>query len=184
LGGFPGPLRKVTGIWSEEIDALYDHDKNMMVFSATNTLGLTGAYEVNLFCDLIHAETATVLATYTEDFYAGRPALTVNIFGQGKAYYLAARAEDRLLKDFYGQLIERLRLKRSLPIDLPDGVTVQMRSDGKKEFLFLLNFSETEKSVALGEIRLTDMVTGHILTGTVILPPYGIKIGEKIGSIS
>ena len=183
LGGFPGPLRKVTGIWSEEIDALYDHDKNMMVFSSKNTLGLTGEYEVNIFCDLIHAETATVLATYTEDFYAGRPALTVNTFGQGNAYYLAARAEDRLLKDFYGQLIECLRLKRSLPIDLPEGVTVQMRSDGKKEFLFLLNFSETEKSVALGTIRLTDMVTGHTLTGTVILPPYGIKIGAKIESM-
>ncbi|MBE0344309.1 hypothetical protein E4V51_31720, partial [Paenibacillus sp. 28ISP30-2] len=28
LGGFPGPLRKTLGIWSEEIDGLHDHDRN------------------------------------------------------------------------------------------------------------------------------------------------------------
>src|ERR1035438_5024065 len=38
-----------------------------------------------------HAESATVLATYGRDFYAGRPALTVNACGAGKAYYVASR---------------------------------------------------------------------------------------------
>ncbi len=32
LGGFPGPLRKVTRIWSEEIDCLYDDDVNHVSF--------------------------------------------------------------------------------------------------------------------------------------------------------
>ena len=31
LGGFPGPLRKTLGVWSEEIDALHDHDVNGIV---------------------------------------------------------------------------------------------------------------------------------------------------------
>lgn len=30
LGGFPGPLRAVTGVWSEEIDALYDSEYNIV----------------------------------------------------------------------------------------------------------------------------------------------------------
>lgn len=176
LGGFPGPLRKVTGIWAEEIDALYDQDRNAVVFAPGNSLGLTGEYEVSLFCDLIHAETATVLATYKADFYAGRPALTVNAFGQGNAYYLAACTEDRWYHDFYGKLIAALNLKRALNAELPAGVTVQMRSDGKREFLFCLNFSEAQKVVALGDVRLTDMLTGQVLSGQLTLPPYGFFV--------
>nr|AIA86244.1 Glyco_hydro_42M [uncultured Paenibacillus sp.] len=38
LGGFPGPLRKVTGIFSEEIDSLYDSDENSIVMSDKNDL--------------------------------------------------------------------------------------------------------------------------------------------------
>ena len=71
---------------------------------AGNALGLTGEYEAREFCDLIHAETATVLATYGADFYAGRPALTVNELGQGQAYYIASRNDERFLDDFYAAL--------------------------------------------------------------------------------
>ena len=100
LGGFPGPLRKVTGIWSEEIDALYPKDENYVIFNENNPLGLNKEYRVKELCDLIHAETAEVLAVYKDDFYAGRPALTVNSYGKGKAYYIAFRNNDDFLVDF------------------------------------------------------------------------------------
>ena len=64
LGGWPGPLREMLGIWAEEIDALYENDANAVIPAAGNALGLTGEYVARDFCDLIHAETATVLATY------------------------------------------------------------------------------------------------------------------------
>ena len=64
LGGFPGPLRQVLGIWDEEIDALYDGQTNSVVPAAGNTLGLTGSYVTKELCALIHAESADVLATY------------------------------------------------------------------------------------------------------------------------
>ena len=34
LDRFPGPLRKTMGIWSEEIDALYDEDVNYVKVDA------------------------------------------------------------------------------------------------------------------------------------------------------
>ena len=104
LGGFPGPLRDLLGIWSEEIDALYDGKPTPSCPTAGNALDLSGEYAVRELCDLIHVETAQMLATYKTDFYAGRPALTVNDFGRGNAYYLAAHAEDAFLSDFYGAL--------------------------------------------------------------------------------
>ena len=40
LGGFPGPLREVTGIWAEEIDSLYDDEVNNIEFKANNVENL------------------------------------------------------------------------------------------------------------------------------------------------
>ncbi|MGM8317348.1 beta-galactosidase trimerization domain-containing protein, partial [Clostridium perfringens] len=42
LGGFPGPLKKVTGIWAEELDALYDEDVNYVSVEEGNSLGMKG----------------------------------------------------------------------------------------------------------------------------------------------
>ena len=153
LGGFPGPLRQVLGIWDEEIDALYEGQVNSVVPVAGNKLGLTGDYEANELCALIHAETAEVLATYGEDFYAGRPALTVNRFGEGEAIYIASRNDDRFLSDLYAGLADELSLQRALDIDLPEGVTAQVRSDGEQRFVFIMNFASETRPVDLGDRR-------------------------------
>ena len=39
LGGFPGPLREVLGIWAEEIDALYEGDTNGVVPAGWERVG-------------------------------------------------------------------------------------------------------------------------------------------------
>lgn len=50
LGGFPGPLREVTGIWSEEIDSLYDNERNHMALD--NISEMKDEYEIIDYCDL------------------------------------------------------------------------------------------------------------------------------------
>lgn len=173
LGGFPGSLRKTLGIWAEEIDALYEGGTNIVVPTAKNGLGLTGRYKAREFCDLIHAESAKVLAKYGADFYRGRPALTVNAFGKGKAYYIASRNDDRFHDNFYGSLARQLGLRRALTTNLPKGVTAQMRTDGKNDFIFLLNFQPGARKVNLGRREFSDMVSGKPVNGTVTLAAYG-----------
>lgn len=175
LGGFPGPLRKVTGIFSEEIDSLYDSDENSIVMSDKNELGINGSFKITDFCDLIHAETADVIGTYGADFYKGRPALTVNRFGKGKAYYMAARGNNDFLNEFYGSIADSLELRRALDTELPLGVTAQVRTDGETEFVFLMNFSDTERTVNIVE-NYRDMLNDKPLTGNIVLPGYGLKI--------
>jgi len=179
LGGFPGPLRKIAGIWSEEIDALYDEDYNYAVFNKDNPLKLDKEYKAVELCDLIHAETAKVLATYKEDFYAGRPALTVNEFGKGKCYYIAFRSGDDFLWDFYGRLIEDLDIQKVLDTELPEGVTAQKRSDGENDYVFVMNFADDEKTVDLGDEELEDMINGGQVKGEVTLPGYGLRILKR-----
>lgn len=186
LGGFPGPLREVTGIWSEEIDCLYDHDANYVVFleDKEELKGMEDEYQARVFCDLIHCETARPLAEYKQDFYAGRPAVTVNDFGKGKAYYIAFRNNKEFLSDFYRALISSLRargvsLKKVLDSDLPYGVTAQMRTDGEKDYVFISNYDDSEKEVDLGTTVYRDMVKGNTLTGSLCIEPFGILILER-----
>ncbi|MDP4145242.1 MAG: beta-galactosidase [Bacillota bacterium] len=173
LGGFPGPLRKVLGIWAEEIDSLYDGETNGVVLQTNNELSLAGSYEAIELCDLIHAETAEVLGVYKKDFYADRPALTVNKFGKGKAYYIATRLSDDFNDAFYGALINEINVNRAVDIELPLGVTAQMRTDGENKYIFIMNFNDTDKTISLGSESYSNVVSGKKMEGKIILKPFG-----------
>lgn len=180
LTGFPGPLRKLTGIWAEELDALYDEDINYVKISENNSLGMKGEYEAKIFCDLIHSEGAEVLATYKTDFYEGRPALTCNKFGEGEAYYIAFRNNDEFLNDFYSLLAFKCRLKKAIDLELPEGVNAQTRKDEKNEFIFFMNFTNKMQEIDLNDMKLTDVETNEILDRVIQMKPYGVKIVKKI----
>lgn len=179
LGGFPGPLRKVLGIWSEEIDALYDGEERLVSFNEGNELNLEGDYKAKELCDLVHLEGAVSLATYQDDFYAGRPALTVNNFGRGKSYYIASRNEERFNDMFYGKLIKELGLKKVINTQLPHGVTAQMRTDGANDYVFIMNFTQEEKVIGLDDRDYFDLVADKIIEGEIKLPGYGVKILKR-----
>lgn len=176
LGGFPGPLRKVLGIWDEEIDTLFDGETNSIAFRGKKNPGFTGRYGTRELCGLIHAEKARTLAEYTDDFYAGRPAVTVNEYGRGQAYYIAARTDDRFLEDFYATLGMRLKLRTPLATALPKGVVSQMRTNGKDNFIFLMNWSAKAKSVLLGKTAGLNLCDGKKARGKLKLSPYGVAV--------
>jgi beta-galactosidase len=176
LGGFPGPLKKVFGIWSEEIDALYDEDVNYVKVDTSLLLNMQEKYDARVFCDLIHLEGAQALAHYDSDFYKGYPAVTVNSYGAGKAYYVAFRGNDDFLSDFFGSILSGLNLKKCLDTEIPEGVTAQMRGDGEKEFIFLQNYADQPKEVQLKGMALEDLLTGDIIGDSVCLPQYSYKI--------
>ncbi|QAY66584.1 beta-galactosidase [Paenibacillus protaetiae] len=181
LNGFPGPLRQTLGIWSEEIDSLYDDETNTAVMKAGNALQLEGCYELHELCDLIHLEGAEALAEYGSDFYAGRPALTVNRLGSGQAYYIAARYKEPFYDDFYSRLIRQAGIKRVIETDLPSGVTAQLRTDGVHDYVFVQNFSGGGQQITLDTASYSDMLTGETLgpNTELHLPLYGIRILKR-----
>ena len=176
LGGWPGgTLRQVMGIRDEEIDALHPGQTNTLVPTDAAT-GLAGPYEVHGLCGLIHAEDATVLATYGEDFYAAGPALTVNQYGKGRAYYVAARTEQAFLDDFYRAVTATIGIAPALDADPPAGVSVAVRADGTNRYVFLMNFTTDAQTVDVGVAGGIDLLSGQSLTGPVALDPYDVKV--------
>ncbi|PNQ80229.1 beta-galactosidase [Paenibacillus sp. F4] len=177
LGGFPGPLRKTLGIWSEEIDGLHDHDRNHILPVEGNELDLQGEYEAVELCDLIHTEGAEVLAVYGSDFYAGRPALTMNRLGQGKAYYIASRNIGLFHSHFYRSLIDDAGISKALNVKLPHGVNTAIRTDGVHDYIFILNFTHEPQKITLDGRTYADMLENHVIEdGSVQLDAYAVKV--------
>ncbi|MDQ0495529.1 beta-galactosidase GanA [Paenibacillus brasilensis] len=177
LGGFPGPLRKTLGIWSEEIDGLHDHDRNRILPVEGNELDLREEYEAVELCDLIHTEGAEVLAVYGSDFYAGRPALTVNRLGQGKAYYIASRNTGSFNSHFYRSLIGGERISKALNVKLPHGVNTSIRTDGVHDYIFVLNFTHESQEITLDGRIYVDMLEDRVIEdGKLRLNDYAVKV--------
>jgi len=144
-------------------------------------LGLDGSYKGVDTCSVIHAEGSEVLATYSDQYFAGSPALTLNRFGKGKAYYVAARTEGKFLVDLYGALISELAIERAIDTDLPPGVTAQLRTDGDTRYVFLSNFNRTSLDVAL-DGNYTEMLSGKACGSRVLLDRYAVKVLRESAS--
>lgn len=175
LGGYPGELRKVLGIWSEEIDALLPSQSNRIVMTRAAD-GLQPSYASSMVCDLIHSEGAEVVAEYGEDFYKGMPALTVNRFGSGEAWYVATSPEAAFLRDWLPGLCADAGVQPLLH-EVPSGVEATLRVKEGKQLLFVLNHNADAVDVKLAGSG-TELLSGKPLSGTASLAGRGVWIIE------
>lgn len=175
LGGAPGPLTDLLGVWVEETDAYFAHQEQSVQLADKIALPQP-RYQVLQYADLIHLQGAEVLATYEYDFYAGFPALTCHQFGKGTCYYLAARFEDAFLLDFYHWLAKELRLATAVAQPLPFGVSAQVRTSEKERFTFLMNFNARPQKIQLAPSVYNDVLSGQTVVDEITLPAYGLRI--------
>ncbi|MFC5467924.1 beta-galactosidase [Cohnella suwonensis] len=167
LGGYPGELRKLLGIWSEEIDALLPTQSNRIVLRSPEG-DLAPSYECGMLCDLIHPESAEVVAEYGEDFYKGMPALTKNAFGKGEAWYLATSPEAAFLQEWLPALCASRGIE-PLVADAPTAVETTVREKDGVRYLFVLNHNPEPAQVDLGSFAGTDLLSGGKLEGVATL---------------
>ncbi|PQP80118.1 beta-galactosidase [Paenibacillus sp. PCH8] len=174
-GGYPGELRKLLGIWVEEIDALLPEQKNSMVLKEAYG-DLQGEYDCGILCDLLHSEGAEVIAEYGDDFYKGMPVVTRNKFGQGEAWYVASDPDERFLDGLLGQLAVAKNVESLL--ETPEGVEVSARTKDGKPYLFVMNHNASTQSYDLGAARVRDLLTDCELSGHVEIEGRGVQLLE------
>ncbi|MBD8838099.1 beta-galactosidase [Paenibacillus sp. FSL K6-4396] len=174
-GGYPGELRKLLGIWVEEIDALLPEQKNRIVLKETYG-DLQGEYGCGMLCDLLHSEGAEVIAEYGDDFYKGMPVVTRNTFGQGEAWYVASDPDERFLDGLLGQLAAAKNVESLL--ETPEGVEVSARTKEGKPYLFVMNHNATTQSYDLGTAKAHDLLTNRELSGSVEIEARGVQLLE------
>jgi len=176
LGGYPGELRALLGIWVEEVDALEPSMRNSVVMKL-EAGALKGTYECGMICDVLHCETAEVLAEYGQDFYAGTPAVTVNAYGRGNAYYVATDPEQRFIDDFISVLLNEKGI--TAPFESQPGIEITQRFRENKIYTFLLNHNAYEAEVDIKDLKAVNLLTGEAAASQLRLEPKGVAILES-----
>ena len=150
LGGYPGRLRDILGIWVEELDALPPDEQNRFVYKGRE-------YVAGILCDVMHTEGAKTQASFKDDYYAGYPVLTKNTYGKGTAYYVGTISDDGFYSDYLWDICTEHGIKPVLECD--EDVEVTERSGENGRYLFVLNHSDAEKQIkAPGSV--TDIISG------------------------
>ena len=166
----PGLLADVCGVEVDEYDSL-DPEMTTSVVAADSLGG--EAYTSRVWADVLEPRGADVLACYASDYYAGRAAVTTHRFGQGQAVYVGTVADQ----DFLDRLVDWLCEERGIaaPLGVPQGVELTVRESGDARLLFILNGTDREQSIDLGDGG-RDLITGEVVSGYVRLEPLGVAI--------
>jgi len=168
LGGYPAPFKDLLGLSIEDFVP--------MATGETNHLDTTEGASCDLWADLIHLQDAESVASYTNGFYAGTPAVTRNVYGEGAAYYLGTRPELRYTKALLQSVCGEAGVRPAA--EVPPGVDAVRRRTEDASFLFLLNHNQE-----VVEIRLPnpgrDLLTGTEHDSKLMLDPLGVTILQE-----
>ncbi|MFZ4864688.1 beta-galactosidase [Enterococcus casseliflavus] len=172
LGGYPGPLRELAGIWVEEIDALAPEQSNGVSLVNEELSGTS-----NLVSDLIHLENAEALAHYTSNFYAGMPAVTKNTFGDGTVYYFGGQLEDQLQDQLFKTIVEESDV--TPVIEEATKLEIACRENAEAKFFVIINFHEEAQPLPEMFVGKTDLLTGEVLSSEMMLTQYTTYIVKE-----
>jgi len=167
LGGYPAPFRELLGLRIEDFVPMAAEEGNNL--DAQDN----GSFACRLWADLIHLEGAESLASYTDDFYAGTPAVTRNVFGEGAAYYLGTRPEERYTKSLLDRVYEEAGVRPTA--EVPPGVDAVRRKTEDASFLFLLNHSQEAVEINLPGPGL-DLLTRTEHDSNLFLDPLEVAL--------
>lgn len=172
LGGYPGPLRELAGIWVEEIDALAPEQSNGVSLVNEDLSGTS-----NLVSDLIHLENAEALAHYTSNFYAGMPAVIKNTFGDGTVYYFGGQLEDQLQDQLFKTIVEESDI--TPVIEEATKLEIACRENAEAKFFVIINFHEEAQPLPEMFVGKTDLLTGEVLSSEMMLTQYTTYIVKE-----
>ncbi|AEI43261.1 beta-galactosidase [Paenibacillus mucilaginosus] len=174
-GGYPGKLRRLLGLWVEEIDALFPDQRNgLRLLQDIGGMPKGDEHACGLVCEVVHPEGAETVGVFTDRYYRDAPALTRHRFGRGEAWYTATRPDPAFMREWLRHLCEGKGIR---PIyDGVTGVEVTRRERDGKAYTFLLNHSDEPREVHLGSAVQQDLLSGARISGTAVLPAQGVLI--------
>jgi beta-galactosidase len=172
--GFPHDLTDLFGLEVLEFDPLPPGEENHLTFKGA--FPTSHMHPARLWCDIIEAQGCQILATYAKDFYAGRPAITMNSFGLGKAIYIGTQSHQH----FYHDLVSWLRQMCGLQplLKVPENIEVSMRQKEGTRVFFLLNHQNSPVRIQFYK-PMHDYLTGNTFSGNYDLPPHGVLVLDE-----
>ena len=172
--GFPGELTDLFGLEVLEFDPIPPGEENHLTFKGA--FPTSHLHPAKLWCDIIEPKGCQILAVYAKDFYAGKPAVTMNNFGLGKAIYIGTQSHQHFYHDLAGWLRQMCNLHPLLKV--PENVEVSMRQKEGTRVYFLLNHQNSPVRVQFYK-PMHDFLTGNTFSGNYDLPPHGVLVLDE-----
>lgn len=167
----PGQLASLCGVEVKEYDSLLSGERRKVRFSSTSS----GSAAV--WCDILEATSADILARYDEDFYSGEPVVTVNSVSAGKAIYVGTIGDKDFVRTVVGHA---LRFSGVSPLlDTPPLVEVAARWKGDSRLLFVLNHSDTDQEISL-DVPSVDLIGQNEQHGKVTLKSKQVMVLQAL----
>ena len=170
----PYEMSDMFGLRVVEFDPLPPGEENHITIKGG--FPTTGLHSARLWCDIIEPDTCQVLGTYAQDFYAGKPAVTMNQFGEGRAIYVGTMCSP----PFYYDLVTWLRQLCGIAplLRVPDQIEVSMRVRDDYRIYFLLNHHPQSVHVQFFK-PVRDCLTGRIISGGHDIPAKDVLIVDE-----
>lgn len=166
--------------YAKDLCGIAINDYSMLCFKDFEQKAVWDDEEIDaiVFNDILRpvSESVEVLAIYKGNYYDGKPALTVNSYGKGKAYYFGAgfnsKMADKMLRKLgfanpYGDVI-----------DLPECCEIAIREKDGEEYIFVLNYSDNDELINIKK-PLVNLFTGETLSGSLTLDKYGVLVLQE-----
>jgi beta-galactosidase len=166
----PGLVSKMCGIEIDEYVSMAIDENNRVRFGHPD---LEDEFSTSVWADVIEPKGAEVIAWHIQDYYAGKPAATINPFMNGKVIYLGIMGDSAYYTEI-ARWISGLAGIENL-MDTPPGVEVSARWQGEKRMLFVLNHLSEAQEISLKGSSL-DLLSGKILSGPVTIAPREVLI--------
>ena len=178
LGGYPGSIRDVVGVRSEEFVPM-GHDAE----GTLDHLELSNGTVAHDFADWITStgENTQVLETYKADPWTGMngvPAITVNQYGEGKAVYVGCRLGREGLAKCLPEMLKSMAISQPKSDDRGSVLRIERQSgDGQHRFIFYFNRTHDISMVQIeGNPVLASLADVNERERTAAIRPNGVLV--------
>ncbi|WP_216853275.1 beta-galactosidase [Phytoactinopolyspora halotolerans] len=162
-GGYPGRIRSLLGVRSEEFHPL----------GPDETVPLSDGTTGELWSEYLSLDGAEVTSSYAGGPLRGSPATTRHRYGSGTAYYLSTVPDPASVRGVLERLCDDAGVQRPLGVRPPADVEVVVRRGANADYVFVLNHGDTPVEVTgPGE----DLVTSTTTTGGLTVAPGGYAV--------
>lgn len=165
----PGHFRELLGITVEEYGTLPGEEVTTVKLVKSGE-----EFKGKVWYDVINPEKAETLATYTDDYFAGKTAVTRNNYGEGKAFYLGTEGDAGLMNNILDGICKSCRIEPLLDIKQP-GVEIVRRCKNDKTYYFVINHNTANVEFKL-EGKYLDVISGMTCEGVVEMLPNGVRV--------
>ncbi len=176
-GTLPAHMHAWCGIEIEEQNAL----------PGTETTGIApldsgwskARYECQMLFEIIQPTTARPLFHYTDHWFAGTPAITVNRFGKGTVYYIATMPPPEFAREWLAGILPECSITPNVAGSSSSMVESVKSINASGEILHLINYTGEPQTVTLhGPYRhLADSQAGVV--DRVDLEPFGAAVLQR-----